>query len=244
MKKILFILWAWASQSSWIPTFTWFWAKPLFSDIISWSVPVEGQRIFFEYGWWINYINQWIKFFNYSREVFNKQPNDIHLYIETLLSQLDKFNIKMINQNIDNLDKNFNIISPDCCIKIHGDIFLNRCSNNYKHNIRDLKHRLNLNPESQERCSLCNSKIIPDIIYCDEKYREYNIHRISQWKKEKLDCVILIGTSLKIKYILDIANSFRLKSEHCLNLNLTESFPWFENINTLKELQEILNKIN
>lgn len=210
--KILFLIWAWCSYPSWIPTFRWKWKIDLWENIK-----------FFTHWWWKNDFENWINFFKNLKENWNnKKENQYHYFIKNLEKENEVY---IISQNIDHLDYNFKNI-----IKIHWDLFKNKCSNNYKHFIWD----------SNLKCNKCWAKIIPNIIHYNESYNKDIIESVNKILKINFDYFILIWSSLEINYVNSIIHKIKKRNQKTIfiNINPEKIFNDFKNFSNLKELTD------
>lgn len=206
--RILIILWAWCSVPSWISSFRW-----------------NGSGNFNLNYFNLNYIKKQnkkkneeiqniLKYYENLRKLFeNKKQNYYHKYIKELCI---KHNCDIISQNIDNLDLDLN----DNIIKLHWNLFKNKCLNNRKHIIKD-------NIQLWEKCKKCNSLIIPNIQYYEENYPKEILEKMNKLKKQKYDCLILIWTSLQIWYIYNFINNINAEFKININPELNLKPLWF-----------------
>jgi len=198
--KILILLGAWASVPSWISTFRWKTA---------WNFNIDYFNI--------NYIKKQNKknkkelqkiidyYKNIRKDFSNKKQNYYHDYIKKLQFQEDVF---ILSQNIDNLD--YNIVNKENLIKLHWDLFKNRCLNNRKHNIWK-------NNDIWDKCQKCNSLIIPDILYYEETYPKEIVIKLNKLLKKEYDVFLLIWSSLEIWFINQIIG--KIKAQFKININ-------------------------
>jgi len=213
--KILIILWAWSSVPSGIPSFRWESKANFNLDYFNINYIKKHNKIKDKE------LNNIIKYYKNLREEFkNKKQNDYHKYIKTLCL---KHNCNIISQNIDDLDLDLN----DNIIKLHWNLFRNKCLNNRK-------HKISKKIDIWDKCEKCNSLIIPNIQYYEELYPKQIIHRMNKLKKEKYDCILLIGTSLQIGYIYNFVK--KLNSEFKININpeLNLKLSWYLQYNNFK----------
>ena len=212
--NILFILWAGSSVPSGIDTFRWFTAGVFNMD-------------FFD----INYVKQHkeesVKFYKKLRKDFiSKKTNYYHDYISKLIKEWH--NINIISQNIDILDKWY-----DNLLKIHWDISLNRCLNNFKHDVSD--------KELWMRCEKCNSHIIPNILYYNELYKKDDLDILKKMIDKQYDFCITIGTTLEIPFIKENIVK-KVKSTYNININPEFNISEFQYMN-YKNLNEFKENI-
>jgi len=205
--KILALIWAWTSVDSWIPTFRW--AKK--------DKNIDLQ--FFD----INFIKKnkqkSITFYNKFINSFkDKKSNKYHKF----LSDLDKkHKLTILSQNIDNLDIEFNN-----CIKLHWNINSIKCINNFKHKIKK-------NQKIWDKCNVCKGAIFPNILYYWEKYKEEDLINLDKIKKTNYDILLLIGTSLQIKFVSTYIQT--IKADIKININPEIDIKGFINYNNLED---------
>lgn len=211
MKNILILLGAWSSYPSWINTFRWIWS-------------INDNSEIFEY-LNIDYIKRnklsSIKFLKLFKEEFNnKKENYYHEFIKKIS---ESNNINIISQNIDNLDYWLKNV-----VKIHWDIFKNKCLNNYRHNVD--------NKEIGDKCNICNSYIIPDILYYNEMYNKELLSKIKILIDNEYDYFIIIWSSLEISFIENITKKIKTKSK--ININPILELNEYNNFKTFADFKD------
>lgn len=211
--NILVLLWAWSSVLSWIPTFQWIWSKKIDHNLF--------DHIFLK-----KHQSNSIKFYKTLIDNFNnKKYNEYHIFLKELNK---RFNLEVISQNIDNLDK----FLPQT-IKLHWNLNNNRC-------IISKKHKINKELNIGDRCNICNSYIFPDILYYWEKYDKKLLSQVKSLLNKKYDFFIVIWTTLNIWVIENIVK--KVESEFKININ-PDKIAHINNFYNFNNLTEFKNKL-
>lgn len=207
--KILVILGAGSSLESWIPTFRWKWKWRIDNNI-------------FHKNFFLKNKNYCIEKYKELESIFcNNNKNNYHKFLDNLDQNHE---LIILSQNIDNLDKNYSNV-----LKIHWEFNNRKCLNNYKHKV---EHK-----NIWERCNICNSYIIPNIVLYWEKYKEDHLIKMKKLQEDMYDFFIIIWTELEIYPIFKFSNSIR--SNFYININPTKEFNFTENY---KNLDQFINE--
>ena len=131
------------------------------------------------------------------------QPNEGHLAVARLANECRDF--LLVTQNVDNLHDRAHAggqrLGGEQMVKIHGDIFLTRCSR-CDHSFYEHDADRNDLPT----CVRCEALMRPGVVWFGEMLDVNQIARVESWlDKGRCDRVFVIGTTAMFGYIVDWA---------------------------------------
>ena len=130
------------------------------------------------------------------------QPNSAHQAISKLAMSCREF--LLVTQNVDDLHTRGNSeqgkISPQQIIKIHGDIFVTRCS------VCDSQLPNGADEIGVPRCVSCAGAMRPGVVWFGEQLDPGNIAAVEKFLAAgTCDYVLVVGTTAVFGYIVDWA---------------------------------------
>jgi NAD-dependent deacetylase len=145
------------------------------------------------------------------------QPNDAHRAVARLATECRDF--LLVTQNVDDLHERAHHadrhVPVDQIVKVHGDIFLTRCSR------CDHSFRENDNDQAGlPLCRECGALMRPGVVWFGEMLNPDNIARVHSWLEQApCDRVFVIGTTAMFGYIVDWALRAAEKGGCLLEIN-------------------------
>ena len=129
------------------------------------------------------------------------KPNPAHAAIVTLSECSEKF--LLVTQNVDDLHLRAGLPSRRM-VKIHGDIFLTRCSR-CDHAIEEREHD-RAHDNDVPVCAACGALMRPGVVWFGEQLDPQQIARVA-WYLDRgpTDLTLVIGTTALFGYIIDWA---------------------------------------
>jgi NAD-dependent deacetylase len=129
----------------------------------------------------------------------NAQPNAAHEAIARLAQRTDKF--MLVTQNVDDLHARAGV-APEKMVRIHGDIFVSRCSR-CEFERHDYEHE---HEDGIPRCSQCAALMRPGVVWFGEQLSRNELERVEDFLDSgACDVVIVAGTTATFGYIIDWA---------------------------------------
>jgi len=131
-------------------------------------------------------------------------PNPAHGAIVKLARNCGNF--LLITQNVDDLharaEWNGHQLSLDEIVRIHGDIFLTRCSHcSFRYSERE---ETSSAPPS---CTKCGELMRPGVVWFGEQLDPEQVQRVEDYiESGRCDVVLLVGTTAMFGYIMDWAS--------------------------------------
>ena len=131
------------------------------------------------------------------------RPNDAHSAVARLANECRDF--LLVTQNVDDLHERAQSanrpISPDRIVKVHGDIFLTRCSRcDHGFDERDA------DGSDLPLCAKCGALMRPGVVWFGEMLDVDRIAKVESWlNQDRCDRVFVIGTTAMFGYIVDWA---------------------------------------
>ncbi|HJT80659.1 MAG TPA: Sir2 family NAD-dependent protein deacetylase [Chthoniobacterales bacterium] len=127
------------------------------------------------------------------------QPNDAHLAVARLAKSCRDF--LLVTQNVDDLHDRaqsaHGLVERDRVVKIHGDIFLTRCSR-CDHNF----YEPDRDGLDVPLCPICGAMMRPGVVWFGETLDVNRIGQVESWlEKGRCDRVFVIGTTAMFGYI-------------------------------------------
>ena len=185
--RILVITGAGISAESGIPTFRGkegYWRK---LDPMKLATP-EAFRANPQLVW------EW---YQYRREIVSEsRPNAGHDVIANLSRTAREF--LLVTQNVDDLHERAGT-QLDRMVKVHGDLFLNRCSNPGCIE----QNRDELVEGTLPKCPRCSSLLRPGVVWFGESLDPKTILRVDDFLASgPCDLVLIIGTTAQFGYIV------------------------------------------
>jgi NAD-dependent deacetylase len=131
------------------------------------------------------------------------QPNDAHRAVTCLATECRDF--LLVTQNVDDLHERAHNgdrhVKSEQIVKVHGDIFLTRCSrcdHSFQENDRD--------QSGLPLCRECGSIMRPGVVWFGEMLDANEISRVESWlERAPCDRVFVVGTTAMFGYIVDWA---------------------------------------
>jgi len=171
--------------------------------------------------------------YNERRAIIRKtKPNPAHYALIEMENSFEQFAI--ITQNIDNLHEE---AGSRNVIKLHGNIFRNKCSECGK---------LFNDIESKEipRCDECGGLIRPDVIWFGEALPKEVLKRAIQWS-ELSDICIVIGTSAMVQPASSLPLFARENGAFVLEINKNQTvISSYANETILGQVETILPELS
>jgi len=129
------------------------------------------------------------------------QPNAAHESVVKLAQQSHDF--LLVTQNVDNLHTRASTdgvqLSEEKIVRIHGDIFVTRCSN-CEFAFRETEQ----DSDGLPKCVHCDALMRPGVVWFGEQLDSHQILRVENFLAEgSCDVVIVIGTTAIFGYIID-----------------------------------------
>jgi len=135
--------------------------------------------------------------YRYRRKIVSEaQPNAGHEVIAKLSQTASEF--LLVTQNVDDLHERAGTRS-DRIVKVHGDLFLNRCFNpDCEEQNRDV-----VSENSLPKCRTCSSLLRPGVVWFGELLDPKTIQRVDEFLSNgPCDLVLVIGTTAQFGYIV------------------------------------------
>jgi len=134
-----------------------------------------------------------------QQRIRNARPNAAHEAIAQLAQCIDEF--LLVTQNVDDLHARTGI-PPHKMVRIHGDIFVTRCSRcEFKR-----RDRANDQGDAMPRCSQCNALMRPGVVWFGEQLPWNELERVESYlERGPCELVIVAGTTATFGYIIDWA---------------------------------------
>lgn len=133
----------------------------------------------------------------YRRKIVSEaQPNAGHEVIAKLSHTAPEF--LLVTQNVDDLHERADTRS-DRIVKVHGDLFLNRCFNAScaEQNRKAVSH------DALPKCRKCSSLLRPGVVWFGESLDPATVQRVDDFIREgPCDLVLVIGTTAQFGYIV------------------------------------------
>jgi NAD-dependent deacetylase len=129
----------------------------------------------------------------------NARPNAAHEAVARLAQGTDEF--LLVTQNVDDLHARAGI-PAEKMVRIHGDIFITRCS-------RCEFERHEYEPEQEHglpKCPECHALVRPGVVWFGEQLSRNELERVEDFLDGgACDVVIVAGTTATFGYIIDWA---------------------------------------
>jgi len=133
----------------------------------------------------------------YRRKIVSEaRPNAGHDVIATLSHTAREF--LLVTQNVDDLHERAGV-REDRRVKVHGDLFLNRCFNaNCAEPNRDA-----VLEGTPPKCPKCSSLLRPGVVWFGEALDRMTTQRVEEFLSDgPCDLVLIIGTTAQFGYIV------------------------------------------
>jgi NAD-dependent deacetylase len=129
----------------------------------------------------------------------NAQPNAAHEAIARLAQRADGF--LLVTQNVDDLHARAGIPAQRM-VRIHGDIFVTRCSCcEFERHEYEQEHEHGL-----PKCPDCHALVRPGVVWFGEQLSRNELERVENFlDDDACDVVIVAGTTATFGYIIDWA---------------------------------------
>lgn len=129
------------------------------------------------------------------------RPNAAHELLIKLAQQSRDF--LLVTQNVDDLHTRAQIdgarLAEEKIVRIHGDIFVTRCSN-CDFAVREIER----DPDELPKCPRCQALMRPGVVWFGEQLDPHQIMRVENFLAEGVcDVVLVIGTTAIFGYIVD-----------------------------------------
>ncbi|MBI5368797.1 MAG: NAD-dependent protein deacylase [Planctomycetes bacterium] len=122
-------------------------------------------------------------------------PNAAHRAIATLADRAAGF--LLLTQNVDDLHERAGTPS-ESIVKIHGDIFVNRCDS------CGYQDRKDVSPAPVPTCPKCAGVLRPGVVWFDEELHPADVGRVEAFLAQgACDFVLVVGTTASFPYIRD-----------------------------------------
>jgi NAD-dependent deacetylase len=133
------------------------------------------------------------------QRIRNARPNAAHEAIARLAQRTDEF--LLATQNVDDLHARAGI-APQRMVRIHGDIFVTRCSRcEFERHEYEQEHE-----DGIPRCSQCAALMRPGVVWFGEQLSRNELERVENFLDGgACDVVIVAGTTATFGYIIDWA---------------------------------------
>jgi NAD-dependent deacetylase len=133
------------------------------------------------------------------QRIRNARPNAAHQAIAQLAQRTDEF--LLVTQNVDDLHARAGI-PAEKMVRIHGDIFVTRCSRcDFDRHESEQEHEVGI-----PRCSRCSAFMRPGIVWFGEQLSRSELERVEDFLNGgACDVVIVAGTTATFGYIIDWA---------------------------------------
>jgi NAD-dependent deacetylase len=149
------------------------------------------------------------------------KPNAAHEVIVRLAAHAPEF--LLVTQNVDDLharaDWEKTKLAPEKMVRIHGDIFVTRCS--------CCDFRRDEHEQEQDgipTCSICGAIMRPGVVWFGEQLPPHEIERVEHYlTRGACDVVIVIGTTAMFGYIVDWALRGRAEDGRLIEVNPAET---------------------
>ena len=133
------------------------------------------------------------------QRIRNARPNVAHEAIARLARATDEF--LLVTQNVDDLHARAGIPAQRM-VRIHGDIFVTRCSR-CEFEREEYEHE---HGDSIPRCSQCAALMRPGVVWFGEQLSRNELERVEDFLgRGDCDVVIVAGTTATFGYIIDWA---------------------------------------
>jgi NAD-dependent deacetylase len=133
------------------------------------------------------------------QRIRNARPNVAHEAIARLAQRTDEF--LLVTQNVDDLHARAGIPAQRM-VRIHGDIFVTRCSR-CEFERHDYEHE---HEDGIPRCSQCAVLMRPGVVWFCEQLSRNELERVEDFLDGgACDVVIVAGTTATFGYIIDWA---------------------------------------
>ena len=133
------------------------------------------------------------------KRIRNARPNAAHEAIARLAQRTDEF--LLVTQNVDDLHVRAGI-PAERMVRIHGDIFVTRCSScEFERHEYDQEHEHGL-----PKCPDCHALVRPGVVWFGEQLSRNDLERVENFLDGgACDVVIVAGTTATFGYIIDWA---------------------------------------
>jgi NAD-dependent protein deacetylase/lipoamidase len=133
----------------------------------------------------------------YRRKIASEaQPNFGHEVIAKLSHASREF--LLVTQNVDDLHERAGTRS-DRMVKVHGDLFLNRCFNSSC----DQQNRESVPESALPTCPRCSSLLRPGVVWFGESLDPATIQRVEHFiNRGPCDLVMVVGTTAQFAYLV------------------------------------------
>jgi NAD-dependent deacetylase len=133
------------------------------------------------------------------QRIRNARPNAAHEAVARLAQRTNEF--LLVTQNVDDLHARAGIPAEKMA-RIHGDIFITRCSH-CELERHDYEHE---HENSIPRCSKCAALMRPGVVWFGEQLLPNELERVENFLKGgACEVVIVAGTTATFGYIIDWA---------------------------------------
>jgi NAD-dependent deacetylase len=129
----------------------------------------------------------------------NARPNAAHEAVARLAQRTDEF--LLVTQNVDDLHARAGI-PAEKMVRIHGDIFVARCSRcEFERHDYDQEHE-----QGFPKCPDCHALVRPGVVWFGEQLSRNDLERVENFLDGgACDVVIVAGTTATFGYIIDWA---------------------------------------
>src|SRR5262245_18426356 len=154
----------------------------------------------------------------YRRKIVSEaQPNAGHEVITKLSYAARHF--LLVTQNVDDLHERAGTRS-DRVVKVHGDLFLNRCFNSNC----DEQNSEAVSENGLPKCPRCSSLLRPGVVWFGESLAPATIQRVEDFiSNGPCDLVLVIGTTAQFGYIVHWALRAAGRAGTILEINPDET---------------------
>lgn len=155
------------------------------------------------------------------QRIRNARPNAAHDAVARLAQRTDEF--LLVTQNVDDLHARAGI-SAQRMVRIHGDIFVTRCSR-CEFERHDYEHEHEHEDEHENegvipRCPECDAFMRPGVVWFGEQLSRNELERVEDFLDGgACDVVIVAGTTATFGYIIDWA----LRGSELIEVNPEET---------------------
>lgn len=159
----------------------------------------------------------WTWYRERRRGIREAQPNAAHVAVTQLAARARDF--LLLTQNVDDLHARATWrgrgLKPDQLVRIHGDIFITRCSScDFRE--RDFTHE----ETAVRKCPRCGAPLRPGVVWFGESLPQSEVQRVQEFlSRGPCDLTLVIGTTALFPYIVQWALDARDAHGELIEIN-------------------------